>query len=346
MIDFVKNHKKIFNLLLFWVFVFTIFSQSLTFDELISRTKATLQWDPYSQMGLLEKGGKTISFSVGDPWMVCNYRDKISTGTVLKEKGILIFSEEASMSILKFFGEEVNEKDLFKVGVILIDPGHGGKDPGTISTIDVNGVSVLVQEKNIVLDVSLRLADMLREKYPDKKIMLTRDDDSYPTLDDRVVLANNIEVSPKEGIVFIAVHVNASPNPNAEGYEVWYLPKEYRRQIVNQNEYDGDDSVLPVLNSILEEQYTMESVRLAESILNNFTQELPSGVPNRGLKEESWFVVRNAKMAAVLVELGFVTNKDEAHRMIQTNYLKKLTNGLYNGVNNFIDYFEEKGFSR
>jgi len=115
---------------------------------------------------------------------------------------------------------------------------------------------------------------------------------------------------------------------------------------VNQNDYDGEDSVLPVVNSILEEQYTMESVRLAENILYNLTEELPEEVPDRGLKEESWFVVRNAKMAAVLVELGFVTNKDEAKRMMQTNYLKKLTNGLYNGINDFIDYFEEKGFSR
>jgi N-acetylmuramoyl-L-alanine amidase len=324
----------------------SLFSQSLSVDELTSRIRASLKWDPYSQIGLLEKGDKTITFSLGIPWMISNYKEKIVTGTVLKEKGVLIFSEEAAQSVLKFFGEEVEEKDPFNVSVILIDPGHGGKDPGTMSTIDVNGIPVVVQEKNIVLDVSLRLADMLREKYPEKKIMLTREDDSFPTLSDRVQMANSIEVKPKEGILFIAVHVNASLNSKAEGYEVWYLPKEYRRQVVNQNEYDGDKSLLPVLNTLLEEQYSMESIRLAENILNNLTEQLPGNVPNRGLKEESWFVVRNAKMAAVLVELGFITNNNEAQRLMQTNYLKNLTNGLYNGINEFIDYFEEKGFSR
>lgn len=346
MIDFVQNHRKTLTIILFGFSLFILNAQSLSVDELIIRTGASLRWEPYSQIGLLEKGEKSISFSLGDPWMVFNYENKISTGTILKEKGILIFSEEAAMSVLKFFGESVEENDPYNVGVILIDPGHGGKDPGTMSTIEVNGVPVVIQEKNIVLDVSLRLADMLREKYPEKKIMLTREDDSFPTLDDRVQMANSIQVNPKEGIIFIAIHVNASLNTKAEGYEVWYLPKTFRRQIVNQTDYEGDDSVLPVLNSILEEQYTMESVRLAENILHNLTEELPIGVPDRGLKEESWFVVRNAKMAAVLVELGFVTNKDEALRMMQTNYLKKLTNGLYNGINDFIDYFEEKGFSR
>ena len=126
--------------------------------------------------------------------MVLNYTNKITTGTVLKEKGVLIFSEEAAQSVLRFFGEEVFEDDPFNVRVILIDPGHGGKDPGTMSTINVNGIPVVVQEKNIVLDVSLRLAEMLRQKYPDKKIMLTRDDDSYPTLEERVDMANNVEV--------------------------------------------------------------------------------------------------------------------------------------------------------
>ncbi len=331
--------------MLFGMFSISLYCQSLSVDEIINRTNAKLKWDTFSQIGLFEKGEKTLSFRLGDPWMVCNYSDKVFTGTVLKEKGILVFSEEAAFTILNFFGEDIEKEDPFNVGVILIDPGHGGKDPGTLSNVFVDGVSVSLQEKNIVLDVSLRLAEKLRLKYPDKKIMLTREGDSFPELEDRVEIANNIEVKPKEGIIFISVHANASLNNKAEGYEVWYLPKTYRRQILEPNEYEGDDSVIPVINTILEEQYTMESVRLAESILKNLGEELPAEVPNRGLKEETWFVVRNAKMAAVLVELGFVTNNNEAHRMMQTSYLKKLTNGLYNGINDFIDYFEKKGFS-
>lgn len=346
MTDFALSRKLSIIFLIFLFASLPAPGDSLSVDALLARTKATLKWEPYSKIGLLEKGDKSISFSLDNSWMICNYSDKISTGTVLKEKGVLIFSEEAATSVLRFFGEEIYENDPFNVGVILIDPGHGGKDPGTGSTININGNPVYVKEKNIVLDVSLRLADMLREKYPDKKIMLTREDDSFPTLEDRVVMANNIEVGPKEGIIFIAVHVNAALNPLAEGYEVWHLPENYRRQVISGSEYDGEKSILPVVNSILEEQYSMESVRLAQNILDNLETDLPAHVPNRGLREESWYVVRNAKMAAVLVELGYITNNDEALRMMQTNYLKKLANGLYNGINDFIDYFEEKGFTR
>lgn len=345
MTDFVQN-RKIIGFCLFIIFSVFLHSQSLTVDELLSRTNATLKWEPYSKIGLLEKGDKSISFGLDNSLMIFNYTTQLTAGSVLKEKGVLIFSEEAAMNVLKYFGEDVLEDDPFNVGVILIDPGHGGRDPGTASTVTVNGIPIYVKEKDIVLDVSLRLAEMLRKQYPGKKIMLTREDDSYPTLEDRVVMANNIKVGPKEGILFIAVHVNAALNPFAEGYEVWHLPENYRRQVVNSSEYTGEESVLPVLNSILEEQYSMDSVRLAQNILDNLEGELPETVPNRGLREESWYVVRNAKMAAVLVELGYITNKNEALRMMQTNYLKKLTNGLYNGVNDFIDYFEEKGFSR
>ncbi len=345
MTDFVRNRKLIF-ISLFLTLTFSLSAQSLSAEELLERTNASLKWEPYSKIGLLEKGDKSISFALNDSWMICNYEDKISTGSVLKERGVLVFSEEAAASILKFFGEDIVEENAFNVGVILIDPGHGGRDPGTASTINVNGVPIYVKEKNINLDVSLRLAEMLKEKYPYKKIMLTRNDDSFPSLEDRVVMANNIEVGPKEGIIFIAIHVNAALNPFAEGYEVWHLPENYRRQVIRDSDFEGEDSVLPIVNSILEEQYAMESVRLAQNILDNMEIELPEHVPNRGLREESWYVVRNAKMAAVLVELGYITNKEEALRMMQTNYLKKLTNGLYNGINDFIDYFEEKGFSR
>lgn len=315
----------------------------MSVDELIGRTGASLKWEAYHRIGLLEKGDKSISFSLDNTWMIGNYSTILPSGAVLKEKGVLIFSNDAAQTVLKFFGENVAEENPYNVRVILIDPGHGGRDPGTSSTVTVNGIPVLVEEKNINLDVSLRLADMLRIKFPGKEILLTRTDDSYPTLEERVELANGIEVGPKEGIIYISIHVNASLNRKAEGYEIWHLPGNYRREVVNPDIYKGDESLIPVVNTILEERYAMESIRLAQNMLNGLDEQLPD-VPNRGLKEESWFVVRNTRMAAVLVELGYITNKDEAQRMMQTSYLKKLTNGLYNGINRFIDYYEEKGF--
>lgn len=328
--------------LLFFQNVLT--SQSLSIDQLTNRTGSALKWDPYNRMGLLEKGDDSLSFFLDSSIMIGNYNKVIPTGAVLKEKGVLIFSEEAAQTVLRFFGESVEEISPYNIRVILIDPGHGGRDPGTSSTVTVNGIPVFVEEKNIVLDVSLRLVEMLKRKYPGKKILLTRDDDSYPTLEERVKMANGIEVGPKEGIIYISVHANASLNKNAEGYEIWHLPDNYRRNVVDREEYGGNEKLIPVVNSILEDRYAMESKKLAKNMLDGLEDQLGPEIPNRGLKEESWFVVRNTRMAAVLVELGYVTNHDEALRLMQTSYLKKLTNGLYNGINSFIDYYEEKGF--
>ena len=339
----VRTDRLLLTFLILFFFSPLLASESMIVDDLLGRTGATLKWEPYHRIGLLEKGEKSISFSLDNRWMIGDYNTILPSGAVMREKGVLIFSKDAAQTVLKYFGEAIEEENPYSVKVILIDPGHGGRDPGTSSTVTVNNIPVLVQEKNINLDVSLRLAEMLRKKYPGKQILLTRTDDTYPTLEERVEMANGIEVGPKEGIIYISVHVNASLNRKAEGYEIWHLPGNYRRDVVDRDDYEGDESLIPVVNSILEERYAMESIRLASNMLEGLDEQLPE-VPNRGLKEESWFVVRNTRMAAVLVELGYITNKEEALRMMQTSYLKKLTNGLYNGINRFIDYYEEKGF--
>ena len=92
-----------------------------------------------------------------------------------------------------------------------------------------------------------------------------------------------------------------------------------------------------------EEEFTVESVLLAKNILTGLDGTIGGVSKNLGLKEESWFVVRNAKMPSVLVELGFVTNINEASRMARIDHLRKMATGLYNGVTSFIEGFENGG---
>ena len=88
----------------------------------------------------------------------------------------------------------------YRLSTILIDPGHGGRDSGALRHWEVDGVEMALAEKDIVLDIGLRLADKLRRFYPDKVIMLTRDKDVYPTLEERVLMANSVKLAPREGI--------------------------------------------------------------------------------------------------------------------------------------------------
>ena len=202
-------------------------------------------------------------------------------------------------------------------------------------------------EKDIALSVSNKLADQLRNAYPDKKIIMTRSDDTWLSLEQRVDIANSIQLEPHEAIIYISVHVNASLNKTASGYEVWYLTPDYRRTVLDSSNIDADDEALiPILNSMLEEEYTTESVLIAKFIMDGLTAQIGNDSPSRGIKAEEWFVVRNANMPSVLVETGFVTNEKEAELLGSDEYLRKIALGIYNGVVAFVTHFERsRGFT-
>jgi len=233
------------------------------------------------------------------------------------------------------------EKDP-QVAVIIIDPGHGGRDSGAVRSYKKGEASITLQEKDIVLDVSKDLYARLRQKYPDKKILLTRNSDDYPSLEERVQLANDQILEEHQAIIYISVHVNASLNPDSTGFEVWHLPTDYRREVLNpENLEEEAREVHAVLNSIMEEQFFKEGIILAQNILENLESQLGQESINRGLKEQSWYVVRKANMPSVLVELGFISNREEALKLTDPAYLNKLSLGLYNGIVNFTEYFEQ-----
>ncbi len=234
---------------------------------------------------------------------------------------------------------------MFKVGAILIDAGHGGKDPGALKTYKINGKDVTIQEKDINLKVAKLLGERLKTAYPDKQIILTRDKDIFLTLQERTEIANNVKVKPDEAVLFISVHVNSSLNKTSSGYEVWYLSPGYRRTVLDKSSTD-DSSLFPILNSMLEEEYTTESIMIAKFIMDGLESQIGNESKARGIKAEEWFVVKNSNMPSVLIELGFVSNEKEALLLNNDTYLKKAALGIYNGIAAFITHFERsKGFT-
>ncbi|GAB4222022.1 MAG: N-acetylmuramoyl-L-alanine amidase [Spirochaetales bacterium] len=304
-------------------------------EDFLSKGELELQWNPYLKIGVFRMGYSVVSFRVDDPWVVVNYAKKVRIDPIVEKDGSLQLTRKAEDVILtSLVGTREGGP---RVAAIFIDPGHGGKDPGTIGRHTIGGETLELKEKDIVLKTSLLLADLLKKKFPDKQVILSRSDDRYLSLEERTEMANSIAVNPEDAVIYVSIHVNASLNPYARGFEVWYLPPQYRRNLIDGDRVETENQeIVPILNSMLEEEYTIESILLAKHILDSLQESVGSVSENRGLKEETWFVVRKAKMPSVLVEVGFITNEEEAKLLNQTPYLQKIAQAIYNGIVRFI----------
>lgn len=305
---------------------------------------ASVMYDSLTGTGHILRGSDLVRFKRNVPVFVLGTDRQLRATEIRDVSGILEISEATVASIASWFVERDTERaSRFSIAAILIDPGHGGKDSGAIGEFGTAESRFRILEKDVVLSISTDVYERLRARWPDKRILITRTGDTYPSLEERVSLANDIRLGINEAIIYVSVHANASFNKAASGFEVWYLDPEYRRTVVDSTKAEGvDEQVLPILNAMLEEEYTTESVFLAKSILEGFRKSVGDVSVDRGIREEEWFVVRNARMPSVLVEVGFVTNEAEARLLASEDHLRKLGDGLYNGIVDFVDYFEHR----
>ncbi|GAB1455472.1 hypothetical protein MASR2M48_07790 [Spirochaetota bacterium] len=306
--------------------------------------KASVSYDPLTGIGHILRGSDLVRFKRDFPVFSLG-SGQVLHARALRDSGTRLELPKESLSALSlWFAERDAERaSRFSIAAILIDPGHGGKDPGAIGEFGTGKDQLRVLEKDIVLAIGNDLYNRLQTRWPDKRILITRTGDTYPSLEARVEMGNEVPLGINEAIIYISIHANASFNKAASGFEVWYLNPEYRRSVVDSKKAEGvDKHVLPILNAMLEEEYTTESVFLAQSILGGMKRSIGESMVNRGLREEEWFVVRNAKMPSVLAEVGFVTNEAEARKLNEPEHLRKIGDGIYNGIVDFVDYFEHR----
>ena len=233
-----------------------------------------------------------------------------------------------------------------RIKAVVIDPGHGGKDPGGIG---YKGI----REKDIVLKVAGYVCKYLSRKRKDVKVIMTRKKDEFISLEKRAEIANQLKDS-----IFISIHANVSYNKKVIGYETYYLtinPKdEISREVANKENsvinYEDVQSrkyLLDIINHIVDLEYRRESIKLAKSIQDGIKKNIGTISIDRGVKGAYFYVLKAVKMPSVLVEIGFITNRVEASHLTNTNYQKKLANGIAEGINNFIELFEEtNGFTQ
>jgi len=308
--------------------------------------QAQFRWDPLFRDGVFNIGNHSGAFSIAEKkgetgFLVINNRELFNVPLPYNENGILVFPD-AFVTTLKNTFTRLHENDIsrFRIAAIVIDPGHGGKDSGAVGNITANGKTTQIFEKDIVLKTGLALRDMLNQTYPDKRIIMTRDRDVYLTLDQRADMANAVTVRENEAVIFISIHANWSASQNARGYEVWHITSGHRRTLIDPSRHNYSSDISAILNAMLEEEYTTESILLADYILSGLAKTFGSTLPSRGRKANDWFVVRNSRMPAVLVELGFVSNRQDAALMTSDEGLQRFTRSLYNGITDFIGIFE------
>ncbi len=307
-------------------------------DVFASGIKASLYFDQLTRTGYIEKNGSFVSFAVDQPYIALDWKAyKAVTAPHIQNDVLVVNADFIEATTSHFGSKKTATKEKYSVAAILIDPGHGGKDTGAIAEY---GQTRLL-EKDLTLEVSRRVIDLLAGRYSDRRILTTREHDTYPSLDDRVAMANAVPLGPSEAVIYVSIHANASFNKNAKGFEVWYLNPDYRRTVVDaQTVKEKGTDIAPILNAMLEEEFTTESIILARKVYERLGANLSAYSPGRGIRAEEWFVVRNAKMPSILIEMGFITNPEEGGYLASEGYLRRIGDAIYNGIVDFIEHFE------
>lgn|GEM_PF-2060886 len=257
----------------------------------------------------------------------------------------------------KTFNPVANKFNQKTITAIIIDAGHGGKDPGSI------GINK-IKEKDIVLSFSLELKEELKKILPNVDIVLTRDKDTYPTLQERYKIANTaakIETDKPENALFISVHANASLSPSAKGFEAYFITaqesSEYARAVsmlensalvkfdkIDASKYEENSSQL-THNYMLVEQYQKESRLLAQSIVDEVYKVSGISKRNKPVQNALFYVLKGSIMPSTLIEIGFITNEEDAKFMNTKETRIKMVKATALGIKKFIKEFEDtKGF--
>ena len=225
-------------------------------------------------------------------------------------------------------------KDRWKLDTIVLDAGHGGKDPGTSGKYGT-------KEKDIVLDITKRVGRLL-EKNTGIKVIYTRTEDVFIPLWKRTKIANEAG-----GKVFVSIHVNSNPNRKVKGFETYLhsydktataIDVASRENAVIELEdkkvnYEKLSMERKITATMASSMFLKESEALAAVIQEELDKKLT--VPNRGVKQAGFYVLSGASMPCVLIEGGYVSNPSEEKNLKSPAYRKKISDGIYKAIIKF-----------
>ncbi|MBF0522536.1 MAG: N-acetylmuramoyl-L-alanine amidase [Candidatus Omnitrophica bacterium] len=303
--------------------------------DLCSHYGITWEWDHVAQTIDLKNKENDIRLLVGSNVMFVGDRKVLLSGPVQMKNSQVVIPRDFVQDII--IHVEVQSKEAFdytlkKIRKVLIDAGHGGNDPGAIG---IQGT----QEKKIVLGIVADLKRLLEKEG--LEVQLTRGEDKFLTLQERTEKSAGMDAD-----LFISIHANSSLNPKAHGVEVYSLKnleeKEklekqrkaneklmFKRLSMKQAESPAQD----ILSDMLYSYKQAQSDLLAFDIVKELAQYV--NIRRKGIKYAHFYVLRNTLIPAVLVEVGFLSNKKEESSLNKSVYQQKISQGIAKGI---LDY--------
>src|SRR5438270_9691302 len=220
-----------------------------------------------------------------------------------------------------------------KIGRLVIDPGHGGHDTGTIGPTGL-------MEKDLCLDVALRLGKIIEQRLPGAEVIYTRSDDSFVPLEERTNIANQSKAD-----LFISIHANSSRDTGARGIETYYLNMKGSAEAMevaareNATAQEGVHDLENLVKKIAQTEKIDESKEFAQDIqesLSKRIQKSGKNIRNRGVRKAPFVVLVGADMPSILTEISFLSNPADERLLKNPEHRQRVAEGLFQGVANYL----------
>jgi N-acetylmuramoyl-L-alanine amidase len=227
---------------------------------------------------------------------------------------------------------------------VVIDPGHGGMDPGTLGSI--------VKEKDVVLPVGVRLGEMIKQRHPDVRVIYTRSTDVFIPLNQRAIIANKAKAN-----LFISIHADHAESSSVRGASTFTLGQNRTREnfeiakrensvILLEEDYkqryegfDPNSAESYIMFEFMQDNYMNQSVQFASMLQSKFSSV---GRYDRGVRQDVFLVLRCTSMPSVLVELGFLSNREEERYLKSEDGRDQMANCILKGFTDFKNDYERK----
>src|SRR3989338_1343485 len=288
--------------------------------DLCDRYSLPWQWDHISQTVDLKIESTSVRLLAGSSILLLGKEQIRLNAPVTIDQSSVMLPHDFKIKVMGRFP---------KLREVIIDAGHGGKDPGAIG---VTGM----QEKTVVLDVARRLKKLL--EAAGVKVTMTRKDDTFISLQERTEIASRSKAD-----LFVSIHANSSPARGVHGVEAYCLKDlgtlekneaqrqaNHRLMFKNLSMKKGSLSLEDIVEDMLYTHKQSVSPALATKLADRVAQTAKAN--DRGDKQSRFFVLRNTLIPAVLVEIGFVTNPKEGRLLKTGDYRQKIAEGLANGI--------------
>jgi N-acetylmuramoyl-L-alanine amidase len=230
-----------------------------------------------------------------------------------------------------------------KIGRIVIDAGHGGHDTGTIGPTGL-------MEKDLCLDVALRLGKIIQQRLPGADVVLTRSDDTFIPLEERTHIANEAKAD-----MFISIHANSSQDTGARGIETYYLNLKGSAEAMevaareNATDDQGIHELQDLVKQIARTEKIDESKEFAEDVQDSLSKRIQKSakpVKNRGVRKAPFVVLIGADMPSILTEISFLSNPADEKMLKQPEHRQRVAEGIYQGVASYLQSLNSMGVNQ